>query len=200
MAKPTTDKSSKTREPEYPLTTMAVVAPIVGWLIPGGGHILLKRYGRGILLLVSVVAMFLIGLGMQGRIYKPNGGDILDILGFVGDVGSGALYFLARLMDWGNVMAAKAPRGLRQDISDRRRPAELHRGGGCAPHCAGEETVTVNLSHFSAAVVFALFASVVFGITQRNSTMEQVRYGLYCFALFVGGVFLAGWVMALIRR
>ncbi len=87
---------------------MAVVAPLVGWLIPGGGHILLKRYGRGILLLISVVAMFLIGLGMQGRIYKPNGGDILDILGFVGDVGSGTLYFLARIMDWGNVMASNA--------------------------------------------------------------------------------------------
>ena len=60
--------------------------------------------------------------------------------------------------------------------------------------------MTVNLSHFSAAVVFALFASVVFGITQRSSTKEQVQYGLYCFALFVGGVFLAGWLMALIRR
>ena len=60
--------------------------------------------------------------------------------------------------------------------------------------------MTINLSHFSAAVVFALFASVVFGITQRNSTIEQLRYGLYCFVLFVGGVFLAGWVMALIRR
>jgi hypothetical protein len=60
--------------------------------------------------------------------------------------------------------------------------------------------VTINLSHFSAAVVFALFASVVFGITQKNSTMEQVKYGLQCFAMFVGGVFLAGWVMVLIRR
>jgi len=111
MAKPITDKDkskSAVREPEYPLTTMAVVAPIVGWLIPGGGHILLKRYGRGILLMISVVAMFVIGLGMQGRIYQPNGGDILDILGFVGDVGAGALYFLARIMDWGNVMAANA--------------------------------------------------------------------------------------------
>ena len=111
MAKPTTDKAkdgASAAEPEYPLTTMAVVAPLVGWLIPGGGHILLKRYGRGVLLMVSVVAMFLIGLGMQGRIYQPNGGDILDILGFVGDVGSGALYFLARIMDWGNVMAANA--------------------------------------------------------------------------------------------
>ena len=119
MAKPTTDKAidkttvksknpTAVTEPEYPLTTMAVVAPIVGWLIPGAGHILLKRYGRGLLLLISVVAMFVIGLGMQGRIYQPNGGDILDILGFVGDLGSGVLYFLARIMDWGNVMAANA--------------------------------------------------------------------------------------------
>jgi len=60
--------------------------------------------------------------------------------------------------------------------------------------------VTLTLSHFSAAVLFALFASVVFGITQRNTTMEQIRYGLYCFALFVGGVFAAGWVMWLLRR
>jgi hypothetical protein len=60
--------------------------------------------------------------------------------------------------------------------------------------------VTINLSHFSAAVVFAIFASIVFGITQRNSTIEQFKYGLYCFVMFVGGVFVAGWVMALIRR
>ena len=90
------------------MTQRAVVAPIVGWLIPGAGHILLKRYVRGVLILISVVAMFAIGLGMNGRIYKPNGGDILDILGFIGDVGSGALYFLARIKGWGDVMAANA--------------------------------------------------------------------------------------------
>jgi len=60
--------------------------------------------------------------------------------------------------------------------------------------------VTINLSHFTAAVVFALFASVVFGITQRSTMMDQIRYGLYCFLLFVGGVFLAGWAMWLLRR
>ncbi len=60
--------------------------------------------------------------------------------------------------------------------------------------------MNITLSHFSAAVIFALCASVVFGITQRNSTREMIRYGLYCFALFVGGVFVAGWLMALLRR
>ena len=60
--------------------------------------------------------------------------------------------------------------------------------------------MTIQLSHFSAAMVFALFVSIVFGITQRNSTREMVRYGLYCFAMFVGGVIAAGWAMWLLRR
>ena len=60
--------------------------------------------------------------------------------------------------------------------------------------------MTINLSHFSAAVVFALFASVVFGITQRSVAMDQVKYGLYCFAMFLGGVFVAGWVMWMLRH
>jgi hypothetical protein len=60
--------------------------------------------------------------------------------------------------------------------------------------------MTIQLSHFSAAILFALFASVVFGITQRNTTREMVRYGLYCFAMFTGGVIAAGWVMWLLRR
>lgn len=60
--------------------------------------------------------------------------------------------------------------------------------------------MTLTLSHFSAAVVFAIFASVVFGITQRSGAREQFRYGVYCFGLFVGGVFLAGWVMWMLRR
>ena len=80
---------------------MSVLAPAVGWLIPGGGHLIQKRWIRGLLLLVSIVTMFLLGLAMQGRIYRANGGDILDILGFVGDVGAGGLYLLTLANDWG---------------------------------------------------------------------------------------------------
>jgi hypothetical protein len=60
--------------------------------------------------------------------------------------------------------------------------------------------MTIQLSHFSAAVLFAAFSSVVFGITQRNTPRDMVRYGLYCFAMFVGGVVAAGWVMWILRR
>ena len=60
--------------------------------------------------------------------------------------------------------------------------------------------MTVQLTHFSAAILFAIFASIVFGITQRSTTREQLHYGLYCFAMFIGGLFVAGWLMWLIRR
>ncbi len=60
--------------------------------------------------------------------------------------------------------------------------------------------MTFSLSHFSAALIFALFASIVFGITQRNNTRDMLRYGAYCFVLFVGGVFVGGWIMWLLRH
>ncbi|MFB3815957.1 MAG: DUF6677 family protein [Terriglobales bacterium] len=89
------------RAPAPPLTGMAVVAPAVAWFIPGMGHIIQRRYIRGLLLMLCVCAMFFLGLGMQGKVYSPNTGDILDMLGFVGDIGAGALYILARTLNWG---------------------------------------------------------------------------------------------------
>jgi hypothetical protein len=62
------------------------------------------------------------------------------------------------------------------------------------------EFVTITLNHFSAAAIFALFASIVFGITHRDTAREMVRYGVYCFAMFLGGVLVAGWAMWLLRR
>lgn len=84
-----------------PNMTMAVVAPAIGWLIPGAGHLIQKRWIRGLLLMVSIVAMFLIGLEMQGKIYTPNTGDLLDMLGFIGDLGAGGLYIVTRALDAG---------------------------------------------------------------------------------------------------
>ncbi len=58
----------------------------------------------------------------------------------------------------------------------------------------------MTLSHFSAVLVFALFASTVFGITHRNTPREMFRYGLKCFAFFVVGTIAGGWVMWVIRH
>src|SRR6202008_5093121 len=99
MANSTTEKAKV--EQAQPVSLMSVVAPAVGWLIPGAGHMIQRRWIRGGLLFVSIVTLFVLGLAMQGRIYKANGGDILDILGFIGDLGAGALYIVTLAMDWG---------------------------------------------------------------------------------------------------
>jgi hypothetical protein len=92
---------------------MGMIAPLAGWLVPGLGHIILKRWARGTLIFLSVTVMFICGLGMQGRVYGLNAGDLLDMLGFVGDIGNGLLYFLARSMEWGqnNIFRATADYG-----------------------------------------------------------------------------------------
>ncbi|MBV9145445.1 MAG: hypothetical protein JO065_05985 [Acidobacteria bacterium] len=81
--------------------SMAIIAPIVGWLVPGAGHLIQRRWVRGAILLTCVAAMFVLGILMQGKVYGPNGGDLLDMLGFVGDLGAGCLYLVTRMMDWG---------------------------------------------------------------------------------------------------
>lgn len=105
MANSSTDK---TEGAPQRTTTMSVLAPAIGWLIPGAGHLIQKHWVRGILLMASIVTMFLLGLAMQGHIYHPNGGDILDILGFVGDVGAGGLYVVSTALGWGQGAIAHA--------------------------------------------------------------------------------------------
>lgn len=73
---------------------------IAGWLVPGAGHFLLRKWWRGTLLAISIVCMFALGLAMQGRIYA-NAHDILEMLGLLGDLGSGLLYIASRAMGLG---------------------------------------------------------------------------------------------------
>ena len=87
---------------------MAALAPAVAWLIPGAGHLMQKRWIRGLLIMACIVSMFAFGLAMEGKIYQPNTGDLLDILGFIGDLGSGALYILGRIFEWGGASITTA--------------------------------------------------------------------------------------------
>ena len=60
--------------------------------------------------------------------------------------------------------------------------------------------MNTQLSHFSAAIIFSFFASIVFGITQRPTRDEMIRYGAKCFAYFVVGTVVASWAMWVIKR
>jgi len=73
---------------------------IVGWLVPGAGHFLIGKRGRGALLFISIVAMFALGLAMDGKLYS-SAQDILDLLGLVGDLGNGLMFFVSRALGLG---------------------------------------------------------------------------------------------------
>jgi TM2 domain-containing membrane protein YozV len=73
-------------------------AVALGWLVPGGGHFLLGRRGRALLLATAITCMFVTGLLMRGAMFQPQSGDVLTVLinwgGFIGDMSSGILYLL----------------------------------------------------------------------------------------------------------
>jgi hypothetical protein len=58
----------------------------------------------------------------------------------------------------------------------------------------------LTLSHFTTVLLFATLASVVFAITQRSTLRGMVRYGVYCWVLFIASVVAASWLMYFIRR
>ncbi len=60
--------------------------------------------------------------------------------------------------------------------------------------------MTLTPSHFTSVLLFATFTSIVFGITQRVTPRAMVRYGLYCWSLFLVVTIAASWLMFLVRR
>jgi uncharacterized protein DUF6677 len=92
-----TENSAAAAAPAAPIGKWAP-AVLLAWLVPGGGHFLLKRPARGAILAASVAIVFLLGLMMRGTLFQPESGDLLTTViyygGFIGDLLGGILYFL----------------------------------------------------------------------------------------------------------
>jgi hypothetical protein len=102
MAAQTTTVASP-QEESKPTSTW-ILPVLAGWVVPGGGHFLQKKTGRGALILASVGLMFLFGMFMRGMMFTPEKGDILTTLinygGFVCDIASGAFYFASAMFGY----------------------------------------------------------------------------------------------------
>ena len=83
--------------PASPAKWLPAVA--LAWFVPGGGHFLLRKPGRGGLIALSVGVLFLLGIMMRGPMFHPQTGDLLTTIiycgGFIADLANGVLYFLA---------------------------------------------------------------------------------------------------------
>ena len=97
-------KQAATRSSLEP--SLPVVPVLAAWLIPGGGHLWQRHWGRGGLLLFSVGSMFALGLAMRGRFFVLMPANIVETLGFLGDLGTGLLFLGARFFGYEQVVMA----------------------------------------------------------------------------------------------
>lgn len=71
---------------------------LAGWLVPGFGHLLMRRWSKAAVYFLCVGALAYASVAMRGGVFSPSGEDILDRLGFFADLGTGGFYFLARMI------------------------------------------------------------------------------------------------------
>lgn len=83
------------------MKTKFIVYLLLGWLVPGLGHISLRKFWRGAIFFVCVTSMVSLGLVMGGKIYSFQTENPLTILAFFSDIGNGLLYILSRFFSIG---------------------------------------------------------------------------------------------------
>jgi len=75
--------------------TMALVAAVAGWIVPGLGHVVLRRWSKAAVYFLCVGGLACAGLAMRGGTFGAGAEDLFDRLGFFADLGAGIFYFLA---------------------------------------------------------------------------------------------------------
>lgn len=100
----------------FPVIIRAV-AVVVAWLVPGGGHFILGRFGRGLLFLFVLVGAFMLGLGLEGRLFWPVAADppslihydLITVLWSFAQIGTGLCYILSYALGFGLTPRPEAP-------------------------------------------------------------------------------------------
>jgi len=79
-----------------------VLAPFIAvaaWIVPGLGHLLLRRWGRALIFFLSVGGLAISGYLLRGNVFPPRTGEAFGTLGFLADAGAGIFYFLSRFFE-----------------------------------------------------------------------------------------------------
>jgi hypothetical protein len=82
------------------MTSRALAAMVLAYLVPGAGHFFLGRRGLAGAFAAIVILLFAAGIAVDGSLYSiaEAQGSMLTLLASIGSMGSGAVYFLARAM------------------------------------------------------------------------------------------------------
>lgn len=82
--------------PSFPPAGNPAVAALLAWLVPGLGHLYLRRFQRGLLFLLIVATSLCVGYTLRGNLYRPLPRQPLSLLATAGAVGMGSPYFVLR--------------------------------------------------------------------------------------------------------
>jgi hypothetical protein len=74
---------------------MGIAAGVAGWIVPGLGHLLLRRWSKAVVYFICIGGLAYAGLAMRGGVFAAGAEDLFDRLGFFADIGTGIFYFLA---------------------------------------------------------------------------------------------------------
>jgi len=74
---------------------IAIGAALAGWMVPGLGHLLLRRWIKAAIYFLCVGGLACAGLAMRGGVFGADAADLFDRLGFFADLGAGIFYFVA---------------------------------------------------------------------------------------------------------
>jgi hypothetical protein len=78
-----------------------VPAVILAWLVPGAGHLYLRKTTKGLVLLVSIMALFSLGVSWEARLAPYLGlDDLLAFLRSIAQMAMGLPYFVARSLGY----------------------------------------------------------------------------------------------------
>lgn len=84
------------------------LACLAAMIFPGLGHFVLGRWGRGLILALSLTAMFVLGLVMKGHLFTPIADEKLTYVFTLLNMGIGLPYFICLGIGFGFDIQAAA--------------------------------------------------------------------------------------------
>jgi predicted membrane channel-forming protein YqfA (hemolysin III family) len=97
-----TETTSHTERTTGAAAKRSILIPLVllsAWIVPGLGHLMLRRWGRALTFFLVVGGLAMVGFLTRGQVFPPHSDDPFGTLGFLADACSGVFFVLAHFVE-----------------------------------------------------------------------------------------------------
>jgi hypothetical protein len=102
------DASARTISSEIGIRVVAALVALAAWSVPGLGHVIARRWIRGVVFFLCAGGLAVTGFLLRGNVFAQHSSDPFGTLGFLADAGSGVFYFLSRFFEAAGPDVSKA--------------------------------------------------------------------------------------------